>query len=76
LSVDPVSVLARVYDYLELPPHRADDKATRLHTAEYVHMDADVRTRLTRYFRPHNERLYELLGIDFGWERESTVVSV
>jgi hypothetical protein len=32
-------------------------------------MPGDVRCALAGWFRPHNERLYELLGHDFGWER-------
>ena len=30
-------------------------------------MDPDTRRRLEEFFEPHNRRLYELLGIDFGW---------
>ena len=41
-----------------------------LHVApRYDPIPADVRAQLAEYFRPHNERLYELVGIDFGWER-------
>jgi hypothetical protein len=32
-------------------------------------MDPETRQRLLDYFRPHNQRLYELLGINFGWDR-------
>jgi hypothetical protein len=28
-----------------------------------------VRSRLEDYFEPCNERLYELLGTDYGWGR-------
>jgi hypothetical protein len=31
-------------------------------------MDPVTRTWLREYFAPHNARLYELLGEDFGWE--------
>lgn len=34
-----------------------------------VKMNETTPARLVEYFRPHNERLYELLGTDFGWER-------
>ena len=27
----------------------------------------DTRQRLEEFFEPHNERLYEHLGVDFGW---------
>jgi hypothetical protein len=31
-------------------------------------MPSDVRARLSEYFWPHNERLYELLGRDMQWQ--------
>jgi hypothetical protein len=31
-------------------------------------MDLAMRKRLLKYFEPHNARLYEFLGRDFGWE--------
>jgi hypothetical protein len=30
-------------------------------------MAEETRVRLREYFRPHNERLYELTGIHFDW---------
>jgi hypothetical protein len=30
-------------------------------------MDPTTRRRLQEFFAPHNERLYDLLGTDFGW---------
>lgn len=30
-------------------------------------MDPATRLRLEEYFEPHNRRLYEYLGVDFGW---------
>jgi hypothetical protein len=35
--------------------------------ADYPAMDADVRRQLAAEFAPHNQRLYRLLGKDFGW---------
>jgi hypothetical protein len=32
-------------------------------------MDPALRQRLIEYFRPHNARLYDYLGVDFGWDR-------
>jgi hypothetical protein len=31
-------------------------------------LDGRLRDYLVEYFRPHNARLYDLLGVDFGWE--------
>jgi len=30
-------------------------------------MNPATRQRLKEYFKPHNQRLYEYLGVDFGW---------
>jgi hypothetical protein len=57
-----------VHRFLQLPPHRYDDLRP-LHTATYDAITPEARAQLTEYFRPHNERLYELLGVDFGWEQ-------
>jgi Sulfotransferase domain len=65
---EPGPVIDTVYDFLGLPAHRPE-RLPRLNTAEYQTLPADTRARLTEYFRPHNERLYELIGVDFGWER-------
>jgi len=29
-----------------------------------------LRAQLQEYYRPHNQRLYDFLGVDFGWEKE------
>jgi hypothetical protein len=36
---------------------------------KYPPINPDTRRRLEAFFRPHNQRLYEMLGIDFGWEK-------
>jgi hypothetical protein len=35
---------------------------------QYPEMDGDIRKNLMKYFELHNQRLYEYLGEDFGWE--------
>jgi hypothetical protein len=30
-------------------------------------MNPDIRKRLAEYFEPHNARLFDLLGVDLGW---------
>ena len=32
-------------------------------------MDPQMRQRLIEYFKPHNARLYDFLGVDFGWDK-------
>lgn len=66
LSADPQGALDRVHEFLGLPPRR-HEQLQPLHTAAYDSLPAETRAGLREYFRPHNERLYELVGIDFGW---------
>jgi Sulfotransferase domain len=70
MATDPQRALDGVHEFLGLPAHRYDDLVP-LHTATYDSMGAEVRAQLTEYFRPYNERLYELVGIDFGWEAKA-----
>jgi hypothetical protein len=71
LFTDPNRVFAAAHEFLGLPPHTAE-QAPRLNTsASYEGVNRTTREQLLDYFRPHNERLYELIGIDFGWERET-----
>jgi hypothetical protein len=35
---------------------------------EYAPMDRETRQWLADYFEPHNQRLYDFLDIDFGWD--------
>jgi len=73
---DSTATIDAVYEFLGLPAHCLG-KPPRLHTGgEYTPMAPDVRAKMVEYFRPHNERLYDLLGIDFGWEREEARVAV
>ena len=41
----------------------------RMHNAcEYEQPDPAIRRRLQEFFAPHNRRLYEYLGVDYGWD--------
>ena len=68
IAEDQQQAMDGVHRFLQLPPHRYEDLRP-LHTAAYDSIAPEARAQLTEYFRPHNERLYELLGIDFGWEQ-------
>jgi hypothetical protein len=37
----------------------------------YVPIKSKTREYLREYFKPHNERLYQLIGRDLGWEDEN-----
>lgn len=66
----PAEVLGRAQDFLGLPrlrPTPADLSVGR-HEGGYAEPLAPAtRARLEDHYRPHNERLYGLLGRDLGW---------
>jgi hypothetical protein len=66
---DPVVILQETHAFLGVEPHRPAILKIH-HRAEYGEMDPVVRRRLVDYFAPHNRRLYDLLGRDFGWEHD------
>lgn len=69
LESQPQQVLGGIYEFLGLPPYE-NAELGHLHVAPgYEPMPPDVRAQLVDYFRPRNERLYELVGVDFGWDR-------
>jgi len=70
---DPVAVFKRVLTFLNLP--EVEPRLNKQNYKQYSHntyfstMDAALRKRLIEYFEPHNARLYDLLGVDFGWDK-------
>jgi len=62
----PERALEQLHDHLGLPPHRSGELPAQ-NAGSYEPMAEETLARLREYFKPHNERLYELTGIDFGW---------
>jgi hypothetical protein len=63
----PEAAVARMFEFLGLstgPPA----VSRRLNAGQYATMPDGLRQRLAAFYRPHNERLYDLLGRDFGWD--------
>lgn len=67
LFADPRPVFHRVLDFLELPAWEPP-RYRAINAGEYEPMDPAKRRRLTEFFRPHNQRLEELLGRSLGWD--------
>jgi hypothetical protein len=59
--------LVTVQGFLGLEPHAYDALAPQ-NPGSYPPLQEKTRVALSEYFRPHNERLYRLLGRDFGWD--------
>lgn len=71
LSVEPAKVYAEILKFLGLPAYEPR-QFVRHNERNYAPMDAQVHARLHDYFAPPNERLFNLLGTDFGWNAPVT----
>lgn len=58
--------LGRVLAFLGLP-HWVPESSDAGREGGYPPMNPATRRRLRDHFEPHNRRLYEYLGVDFGW---------
>ncbi len=70
---DPAAVFKQSLAFLgleSLPPiGRREDIFKRYNDTKPPRMNMTTRKRLLEFFSPHNARLYEFLGRDFGWEQ-------
>lgn len=64
---NPLGQLARVWDFLGLHDVKLDELEARNANVSRADIPEDLRQRLTDYFRPHNAKLYDLLGTHYGW---------
>ena len=56
-----------VLDFLGLPERDFEIVGLRNEGTYSEPMDFETRRWLQKYYEPHNKRLYEYLGVDFGW---------
>ncbi len=65
---DPACVVGALFRFLGLPGPPSGS-FPELNANSSGKMEASIRDNLDAYFRPHNVRLYDILGMDLGWER-------
>jgi len=63
----PQETLKIILDFLGLPDWEPEAYKIRKKGTYEEGMDPATRRRLEEYFEPHNRRLYDYLGTDFGW---------
>jgi hypothetical protein len=63
----PTATLRRVTHFLGLPWRKARIGGNRNPGGYSSSLDPETLQWLQRYYEPHNKRLYEYLGVDFGW---------
>ena len=68
LAQKPDQVLRKVFEFLNLPYFKIKD-FTKQNKREYPPMKDETRKLLIEFYKPHNEKLYKILGrkIDI-WE--------
>ncbi|MEO8954890.1 MAG: sulfotransferase domain-containing protein [Ktedonobacteraceae bacterium] len=65
---DPASSVKQVLTFLDIPESGLKKQNYKQYNnTTYSSMDTALRKRLVEYFKPHNARLYDFLGVDFGW---------
>lgn len=64
---DAAAVTGRVFAFLGLPPHPLTVLKSE-NVGAYPRIDANLRRRLADFYRPHNRRLEEFLGMKFDWQ--------
>lgn len=71
LFAEPKRVIDRVYQFLDLDPSLCARDYTPRNLGGYDpgQVPASVYEELTGFYAPHNERLYEMVGEDWGWRR-------
>ena len=63
----PREGLKAVLDFLDLPEWEPESWGAPKKGGYEGEIDPKTRRRLEEYFEPHNQKLYEYLGTDFGW---------
>lgn len=60
-------ILSRIFDFLDIPNQKIVD-LTKQNKRVYPKIKSSTRDFLIDYFKPHNEKLFKLLGERFNWE--------
>lgn len=68
LWLRPESTLTYVFEHVGVDDHKLEEYSVHLEGAYDKSRPEPVRERLKRFFRPHNERLFDLLGRRLDWQ--------
>ena len=67
LAQYPEATMKQAYNFLGLPECNSIEYQLQ-NVGSYPQVDADLLSRLSDFYRPHNQRLEEFLGRKFNWE--------
>ena len=66
LFARPQEVIDTICDFLDIPKYEMQGVIV-YNARKYPPLDKDVREKMNQYFKPYNQALYDLIGVDFGW---------
>jgi len=61
-------ILTKIFEFLDLPYFKIKD-LTKQNKREYPPMKAETRKLLIEFYRPYNEKLYNLINQHFDWDK-------
>lgn len=68
LSEDPAAVMKQVFEFLDLPDYQQIQYSRKNKGTYSSKIDEGLLSRLYDFYRPHNQRLEELLRRKFNWD--------
>jgi len=66
LSTNAEITMNSVYDFLELPKHKIM-KSKKMKSMKYPKMEQKTKEIISEFYKPHNKKLFELIGKEFNW---------
>lgn len=66
LYADPAVIVSKAFQFLGVPDFKPKAYG-KYNSTETKRMPTSTRERLEAFFQPYNQKLYELVGVDFGW---------
>jgi len=68
LYTNPNSIFNKTLKFLNVTPWELQEYKKYNYHENRLKIDITIQKYLADYFRPHNERLYKYLGMNFNWE--------
>ena len=68
LSTDTNRIISEIFEFLEVPKQEISD-LTKQNKIKYPKMKDSTREVLINFFKPHNEKLFEMLDSKFDWDK-------
>ncbi len=63
----PIETLQKVFKFLDIPDYRITNPQKQK-SADYKKMDFKTRQKLLEFYRPHNERFFDIIKQRFDWD--------